>query len=191
MAGNGLHRNIWLGASWTGADRSKLRTMFESRDRRHRTAFYFKSTLLALLFASTPTLAQTVYRHVDENGVVSFSDVETEGAETMTLEVSAPPENALDAQQALIEQQLTVARALEESRLAREEARIRRLEAQVRSQPQTVYYREDDRTRYVGGRWAWGWPGYPVRPGRPAHPIAPPPQAPETRPIPLPPLNGG
>ena len=112
----------------------------------------------------------------------------------MTLEVSAPREDAFDAQQALIEQQLSVAKALEESRLAREEARLRRLEVQAKSQPEIVYYREEDRTRYVGGRWGWGWPGYPNRPGhpgKPTHPIAPPPELPDTRPIPLLPLNGG
>jgi hypothetical protein len=164
--------------------------MFEHRDRRHCTSLTRSSALIALLLLSTQTLAQTVYRNVDENGVVSFSDVETEGAESMTLEVTAPRENALDEQQALIEQQLTVAKALEESRLAREESRIRRLEAQARSQPQTVYHREEDRRRYTGGRWGWGWPGYPGHPGKPVHPIEPPPQAPNTRPVPFPPLKG-
>ena len=150
-----------------------------------------------LRFSAAPAVAQTVYRHVDENGVVSFSDVATEGAETLTLEVSAPREEAFTEQQALIDQQLAVAKALEESRLAREEARIRRLEAQANTQPQTVYYREADRTRYVGGRWGWGWPGYPSHPGhpghpgKPVHPIEPPPELPDTRPVPLPPLKGG
>ena len=83
-----------------------------------------------LLLLAAPGLAQTVYRHVDENGVVSFSDVATEGAESLTLAVSEPPEDALSNQQALIEQQLSVAKALEESRLAREDARTRRIEAQ-------------------------------------------------------------
>lgn len=150
-----------------------------------------------LLLLAAPGLAQTVYRHVDENGVVSFSDVATEGAESLTLAVSEPPEDALSNQQALIEQQLSVAKALEESRLAREDARTRRIEAQAKSQPQTVYYREDDRRRYVGGRWGWGYPGYPIYPGhpgypgKPVHPIAPPPERPPTRPVPFPPLNGG
>ncbi len=154
------------------------------------------ASLTALLLLAQPSLAQTIYRHVDENGVVTFSDVETDGAESMTLEVSAPRENAFDEQQALIDQQLTVAKALEESRLAREDARTRRIEAQAKSQPKTVYYREDDRRRYVGGRWGWGWgkpgyPGYPGHPGKPVHPIEPPPEVPPTRPVPLPPLNGG
>lgn len=167
-------------------------------DHRYRQCCRAATVLLAVLpFCSVPILAQTVYRHVDENGVVTFSDVAMEGAESMTLEVSEPPAGAFDDQQALIEQQLAVAKALEESRLAREDARTRRLEAQARSQPQTVYYREADRQRYVGGRWGWGWPGYPSHPGypghpgKPVHPIVPPPEAPDTRPVPLPPLKGG
>jgi hypothetical protein len=169
--------------------------MFEHRNRHDRSGSLKGVWTVALLLTSTPVLGQTVYRHVDENGIVSFSDVETEGAETMTLEVSAPRERAFDEQQALIDQQLAAAKALEESRLAREDARIRRLEAQAKSQPKTVYYRDDDRRRYVGGRW--GWPGYPVHPGhpghpgKPVHPIEPPPELPPSRPVPLPPLNGG
>lgn len=163
--------------------------MYEHR--RHRTVIRLRSTLLALILISTPTFAQTVYKRVDENGVVSFSDVETDGAQSMTLPVSVPNENAQHEQQTLIEQQLTVAKALEESRLAREAARTKRMEARARSQPQTVYYREEDRTRYVGGRWGWGWPGHPGHPGKPVHPIEPPPTVPDTRPVPLPPLKGG
>ena len=62
--------------------------MFEHPDHRHIISTALAGAVLALLFASPPTHAQTVYRHVDENGVVSFSDVETEGAESMTLAVS-------------------------------------------------------------------------------------------------------
>ena len=175
--------------------------MHDHRDRPVLRPALMRAPLLIGLIglaAGNPGLAQTVYRHVDENGVVSFSDVHTEGSESVTLEVREPRENAFDEQQALIEQQLTVAKALEESRLAREEARTRRIEAQAKSQPKTVYYREDDRRRYVGGRWGWGWgpgfpshPGYPGHPGKPVHPIEPPPEVPPSRPVPLPPLNGG
>lgn len=149
-----------------------------------------------LLLAFTP-LAQgeTVYRHVDENGVVSFSDVHTEGDETLELDVPEVREDALAERQALIDQQLSVAKALEESRLAREDARTRRLEALAASEPKTVYYREEDRTRYVGGRWNyWDAPGFPGHPGKPVHPIEPPieppPAKPPGRPVPFPPLNG-
>jgi hypothetical protein len=162
--------------------------MFEHR----RISIGLSVALFGVLLLPCAAVAQTIYRHIDENGLISFSDVATEGAESLTLEVSEPRENAFDEQQALIEQQLTVAKALEESRLAREDARTRRIEAQAKSQPQTVYHREDDRQRYVGGRWGWwgGYPGYPGHPGKPVHPIEPPPQKPPTRPVPLPPLNG-
>ena len=78
--------------------------MFEHRNRHDRAGSLKGVWTVALLLASAPVLGQTVYRHVDENGVVSFSDVETEGAETMTLEVSVPRESAFDAQQTLIDQ---------------------------------------------------------------------------------------
>jgi hypothetical protein len=145
---------------------------------------------LSALCLPVTVAAQTVYRHVDEHGVVTFSDVATDGAEAMELEVAAVREEALSEQRALIDQQLAVAKALEESRLAREDARTRRLEAQAASEPKTVYYREADRTRYIGGPWLGGWPGYPGHPGKPVHPIEPPPEQAPSRPVPLPPLNG-
>lgn len=153
--------------------------------------------MAVLLMSGAPVVkAQTIYRSVDENGVVSFSDVETDGSRQM--QVITPPvrESAQEEQRALIEQQLAVAKSLEESRLARDAARTRRLEAVAATQPKTVYYREDDQ-RYLGGSWGWGWghrpghPGYPIRPGRPpgpAHPIQPP-LRPPSRPVPFPPQN--
>jgi hypothetical protein len=166
------------------------------------STFSRTARLLALIVLCLPAAAgaQTVYRHVDENGVISFSDVETDGAEVMDLEVATVRESAMAEQRELIDQQLAVAKALEESRLAREDARTRRLEALAAVQPKTVYYREADRTRYVDGSWGYwgrpGWPnrpghpGYPGHPGKPVHPIEPPPDAPPSRPVPLPPLNG-
>jgi hypothetical protein len=151
---------------------------------------------LPLLLAFAPVAsAQTIYRHVDENGVVSFSDVETEGSEPVEIQVPVVREDSRAEQQALIDQQLSVAKALEESRLAREDARTRRMEALAAVQPTTVYHREADRTRYVGGRWGyWGGPGWPGHPGKPEHPIEPPveppPERPPGRPVPLLPLNG-
>jgi len=164
-----------------------------------RTSIFSRAArLMSLVIFSLPAVAgaQTVYRHVDENGVVSFSDVETDGAEVMDLEVAAVREGAMVEQREMIDQQLAVAKVLEESRLAREDARTRRLEA-LAAQPETVYYREEDRSRHVGGSWGyWGRPGWPNRPGhpghpgKPVHPIAPPPEFPPSRPVPLPPLNG-
>lgn len=155
---------------------------------------------ILLVGASSMASAQTIYRSVDENGVVSFSDVETDGARQMQVTTAPVRENAQEVQRALIEQQLAVAKSLEESRLARDAARTKRLEALAVAQPRTVYYREADR-RYVGGSWGWGhrpgYPGYPGYPGHPTHPGKPPgpvhpiepPQQPPTRPVPFPPQN--
>ncbi|MEM8767333.1 MAG: DUF4124 domain-containing protein [Pseudomonadota bacterium] len=155
---------------------------------------------LGVLLLVPHAAAQEVFRSVDENGVVTFSDVESDDAERLELPEPVVRENAEAEQAARIEQTLAVAKSLEESRLAREEARTERLKAKAESQPRTVYYREDDRARYTG-RWGWGyWPGHrpwppggkPYPPG-PVHPIEPPPGGgypPPSRPVPLPPLNG-
>lgn len=110
--------------------------------------------LIWLILASWAgsAVAQEVYRTVSADGVVTFSDQASVGAERLVLPgVAGADKSALAAQQALIEQQLEVARVLEESRLAREDARIRRLEAQAAQQPQTVYYPVAQPSRYVGG----------------------------------------
>ena len=155
-------------------------------------ANYLKRRMLLLFVAScyagcyaASAFGQDVFRSTDEHGVVSFSDIETQGAERLILAqapVQAPDqESSIAHQQAIIDQQLAVAKSLEDSRLARLDARTRRLEALAAAQPQTIYYREPDRIRYVGGYWnRWGYgPGHPGRPGvhppRPVHPIAPPP----------------
>ena len=163
-----------------------------------------------LLALAAGAAAQEVYRSEDENGLVSFSDVATEGA--VRLELPAVPERSGAAadQERMIEQQLAVAKALEESRLKREEARLRRLEAQAEAAPRTVYYREPA-PRYVGvsshsrywGRWPGhgfkpgfgpkpgfpphgpGYPGYPGhKPGHPSPPVGPSPGGSRTRPLP-------
>ncbi len=151
--------------------------------------------MLLLCLPAADLAARVVYRSVDENGVVSFSDVRTERAEPVELPVVVVREGAAGEQQALMEQQLAVARSLEESRLAREEARTRRIEALAAARPRTVYHREADRQRYVGGFWGYwpgypGYPGYPGDPSQPSLPVEPPvPGAPPSRPVPLPPLK--
>jgi hypothetical protein len=162
--------------------------------------------LVMLLVAAGPLSAREVFRAEDENGVVSFSDVASPGAEVILLASAQVREDTFARQQRIIEQQLSVAKSLEESRLAREAARTRRLEALANARPRTVYYREPDRTRFVGGVYRHHWrPGYPWKPGhpgvRPPHPslpIEPPPGGgghgtrlnPPSRTVPLPPLKG-
>ncbi|MFV2090527.1 MAG: DUF4124 domain-containing protein [Pseudomonadales bacterium] len=159
--------------------------------------------VLSLLAAPLLAVGQEIFRTEDENGVVSFSDVATDGAEVMTLPVAPVTADAVETQQRMIDQQLMVAKALEESRLARQEARTNRLQALAATQPRTIYYREEDQYGYFGGYSYYGpyWdhypgfdrPGHPgVGPPHPSQPINPPhgpPGKPPSVPVPLPPLN--
>jgi hypothetical protein len=131
--------------------------------------------LLVTLAGMGEVAAGEIYRTVDENGVVGFSDVSSEGAVRMEIPETQVSEERFVRQQAVIDQQLAVARSLEESRLAREAARIRRLEALAAARPDTVIYQQPVETRYAGGvyrrHWRY-WPGYgrPIRPGHPGKP---------------------
>jgi hypothetical protein len=138
----------------------------------------FQTQLLAAVFitlmATSALAAEQVYRSVDEDGVASFTDYPVPGAEP--IDVNPVPANAdrAKASAAMIEQQLSVAKALEDSRLARRKAETERAAARAASQPQTIYYPVE---RNTGGYW--GWPGYGYRPPhRPEHPIARPPYRP-------------
>lgn len=124
--------------------------------------------LLLVLLAIMPVaaVAEEIYRTTSEDGVASFTDYPVPGAEV--LSVDPVPANAQRAEDStrLIAQQLEVANALEESRLARRKAETDRQAALAASQPQTVYYPVERDTGY------WGSPGYGFRPGyghRPGH----------------------
>lgn len=152
-------------------------------DRQFPQNVRISALVIVICFASSAVtaLSQEVFRTEDENGVVSFSDVASPGAEVLLLASTSTSEDTFARQQKIIDQQLAVAKSLEESRLAREAARTERLQALAAVQPQTVYYREPERTRYVGGFYRHHWrpghpwkPGHPgVRPPRPVHPIEP------------------
>jgi hypothetical protein len=159
----------------------------------------------ALLTLSVNASAREVFRTQDDDGVVSFSDVASPGAEVIVVTSPTVPENSIERQQGIIEQQLAVAKALEESRLAREESRTRRLEALAATRPQVIQAPPVRRT-YVGGvgywqtyPWHGPWkPGHPGwRPPYPSLPIEPPPDGhtgggrldPPSRAVPLPPLQ--
>ena len=127
----------------------------------------------ALVIWTAGLAAQEVYRSVGEDGVVTFSDQATAGAERVMLPgVSELSESARAEQQALIEQQLEVAEALETSRLAREEARTRRLEALAAASAAPVSYPEPEPYRYASGVVSYhGYAGYRHRFGHgPHHP---------------------
>lgn len=94
--------------------------------------------------------SQEVFMTTGAHGETSFSDVAEPGAQRIVLTTPEPLEDSIAAIQRRIEQALTVAEALEDSRLAREAARAEARErAAVRqaaqAPPQVVY--ED---RYVG-----------------------------------------
>lgn len=123
---------------------------------------------LVVLLACLPAtgVAEEIYRTISEDGVASFTDFPVPGAQV--LDVDPVPANAERAEDSarLIEQQLEVANALQESRLARRKAETDRQAALAASQPQTIYYPVERNTGY------WGSPGFGFRPGfghRPGH----------------------
>lgn len=95
-----------------------------------------------LLCASSVAVAQgpaEVYVSTGEHGEISFSDVAVPGAERVNLPAPGPVIDTHAEMQRRIEQTLSVADALEESRLAREKARAdaRAAAAAARAQPAT------------------------------------------------------
>lgn len=149
--------------------------------RGRRILMVISGFLFCAPWAAAEVVEQSVYRRVDEHGVVSFTDFPVPGGERLHMEpVPAGPSPA-DASQRLIDQQLAVAKALEDSRLARQAAQTQRLAALAASRPQTIYYEVPRQTSYAGGYYRYrnpryghhpGRPGY--RPGRPHHPVTPP-----------------
>jgi hypothetical protein len=146
---------------------------------------------LALL-CCLPGLATTVYRSVDENGVVSFTDVKPSGkapVETLVIDARAPQISAAE-QQRLQDMRDTTDR-MAADRMAREKhrAELRQLQAQTQPQYQTGYPL-DNNPRYLGYSSGYsGYYNYPARrpwrrrhKPRPEHPIA-------GRPITRPPLR--
>lgn len=125
---------------------------------------------LAGLLAAAPAAAEEIYRHVDADGVTSFSDVPVPDAQRLELNAPPPAEGGAARARETIEQQLSVAKALEESRLAREKARAELLQARAAARPRTVVYYPVERTVYGGGYVGGYWrPGHGLRPGKPGH----------------------
>jgi len=145
--------------------------------------------LLLVSLCCLPALAATVYKTVDENGVVSFSDTPpATDAPVETMKIDAPtPEVSADEQQRLQDMRETTDR-MAADRKAREQQRAELRKEQ--SQPATPAPDYTDYMGYSGGntgyydRYPLRRPGY--RPGlrpRPEQPIARPPvRPPVTRP---------
>jgi len=111
--------------------------------------------------------SEQIYVSTGEHGEVSFSDQAAPGSERVVVETTEPAEEPLAELERRIAQTLTVANALEESRLEREqaraEARARMAEARAAAQPEVIY-----QDRYVGSPYLFPQPhrrGF--RPGRP------------------------
>lgn len=130
----------------------------------------------SLLLCSLPLAAATVYRSVDENGVVEFSDThpaDAPFAQKLHIDTPAPQPDALQ-QQHLEEMRKTTDR-MAADRMAREKHRAELRELETRSQPQLPSTEPD--TIYIGGYRGGGrrhFPGYDLR-LHPEYPVARPP----------------
>jgi len=152
---------------------------FEKARNRQVSLHRLCAPLLALL-AAGPLSAATVYKTVDENGVVSYSDtapaIEQE-AEVMVIDVPAPQDSE-SAQEQLEAMRETTDRMVAD-RQQREKHRAEMRKLQAESEPQVIEYGAPADS---GGIYTGYYP-YPVyRPGgyrpRPTHPIARPPLRP-------------
>ena len=140
--------------------------------------------ILLLLFFCASAGAATVYRTVDENGVVTFSDTPPPGegpVETMTID-TPPPQDPAAHQQRLEDMRETTDRmAADRRERERHRAELREIDARTQAyqEPAQPYYDPYDSylpvysRRYYGGHYRPPWrPGYKPRP---EHPIARPP----------------
>jgi hypothetical protein len=148
--------------------------------------------ILLLLGLSAPVLAQsaaTVYRTVDEDGVVSFSDTPPEGdlpVEAVTLDVPAAQDPS--AYQENLEAMRKSTDRMAADRRAREKHRAELRELAARSEPQPVQAPQNLVDQYSTGWYgSYNSGGYyhpgrpPWRPGyrpKPEHPIHRPPVRP-------------
>jgi hypothetical protein len=149
------------------------------------------------LLCCLPGFAATVYKSIDENGVVTYSD--TRPVQTIlveTLEINIPePLPGEQTQQRLQDMRETTDRMVAD-RMAREKQRaeLRQLDAQIAAQKaaqERTDYNDDDTiyTGYYGypTQRPW-WPSYHPRPEHPiAHPPLLPPveeRPPNIRPLP-------
>ena len=159
---------------------------------------YWLAALL-LCFAGA-SFASTVYRTVDEDGVVNFSDTPPEGAaEVETLQISTPEprQSEEDAQRLEDMRETTDRMAADRREREKHRAEMRQLQGSAANTPNTTYsdYMPASSSFYSGYSGYYGSPIYrPGRPGRPhrpnrpgyrprpEHPIVRPPLRPNPRP---------
>lgn len=127
--------------------------------------------------------AATVFRSVDENGVVTFSDKPPEGGvQAETLQIDTPPPQDPEAHREQLETIRETTDRMVADRMARERhrAEMRELEARTqayRAPPEPAYYPYQGYVP-IYRRGYRDHPEPPYRPGfrpRPIHPIAVPP----------------
>lgn len=149
------------------------------------------------LLCCAPAITATIYKTVDANGVVSFSDTKPENEvllETVVIEVQEP-QSSEAAQQRLEDMRETTDRMVAD-RMARERHRAEMRQLDAQSAPQAP---PQDLSDYYASPVVYsGYQTFPVRrpwrhPNRPRpeHPIAKPPllppgqyRPPSTRPLP-------
>jgi hypothetical protein len=123
------------------------------------------------LLCSLPALSSTVYKTVDENGVVSFSDTPPGGdTQVETMQIDAPDPRLDEEDQARLE--TTDRMAADRREREKHRAELRRLQAETTPPPN---YTTEDYTDYLGSSRYSGYYSGPVyrpwRPGyRPGHP---------------------
>jgi hypothetical protein len=137
-----------------------------------------------VLLCCVPVSAATVYRTVDENGVVSFSDMRPAGAATVeTLVINAQAPQVSEAAQQRLQDMRETTDRMATDRMAREKHRAEMRQLQAQTQPRYDYpYPRESNPQYLGFSSGYsGYSSYPSRPWRrshkrrPQHPIARPP----------------
>ncbi|WP_165954240.1 DUF4124 domain-containing protein [Seongchinamella unica] len=124
-----------------------------------------KKLIPALFLGVAMAHAQTVYRTVDDSGVVSFSDTPPTGdedVEALAIEV-VPPQDPEAYSQRLEDMRKTTDRMAEDRR-AREKHRAELREIAAREAPRQSY--QPDLVDHYRSVWS-GTGGYYYRPGRP------------------------
>ena len=142
---------------------------------------------LALLLGSSCAWAATVYKTVDENGVVSFSDtapVEEQAIEIIQIDARTP-ESSESAQEQLEAMRETTDRMVaDRQQREKHRAELRQLQAEKTRQSQVIEYTAPTDYSYSRSGTFTGYYPYPVyRPGaghrpKPRPPIARPPLRP-------------
>lgn len=150
------------------------------------------SLLLILVLAGGAAAQNTVYKTVDEDGVVSFSDQPpTTGQAAETLTIDTPAAQPTGEYSKNLEAMRETTDRMAQDRMAREKHRAEMRELASRQAQQAPTYQDPGYTSYYPSTYSrsyrreyrppWYWGGH--RP-RPEHPIARPPMRPQPTPHP-------